>query len=193
MRAPDRGFASYSDGQWAEIKHVLARVDVDIDAVQVPRLFLLRPGEYETRQWSLRREIELLARLAASMTTRPRRPTRKQRIRELTAALRVGAVYRDYLLPNSSAMDVVADLERYIERDLNELKTNKQSSKNASKPELTCFCEQLLDTWNRTVGAPTKRGQRKLLLDYLFACAHPIFPTTRIAIEKWLERRQTSA
>ena len=187
MRAPDQKFSGYSAAWWPQIKSIFAHLGIDADAVIVERWFLHRSGKYAPGQQSLRAELEFLA-LLATMSTHGRRPARKERIVELSMALKAGKVFRKYLLSDSPELGVIASIERCIESDLTELKTAKPFL-NAAKPEENCFREHLLEVWNWTVARNMKRGQRKLLVDFLFACTSPIYPTSKVAIEKWLDRQ----
>jgi len=178
-------FTGYSDAQWAAIRNVVGRIDLDADAIKVGKR-------------SLRQELESSPHFYERITEMRRTP--KQRAVMLREALEeIEAVRRRFshrsLLPVSvaayapteakAACDALATLAARLQSNLDAV-SDVANPSNATKAARNAFLHDLVQLWNRIGGG---QSTRKAMEDFLVACALPAYPDlTAKAVENFVDR-----
>jgi hypothetical protein len=217
MKGPDEKASAYSDKQWNTIKHIIKYIGLDADAVMVSGLpsdgDLIPPVTLRAKlEWHAQLSRGL-AELFATM------PTPKETAKLLAKKLdetkkysrSFGTTLLDYgwrpsgILPDYPRVvespsfkrrkalherlyAVLSDIEGYLRGEIAEFTgAGSQSNQNAAKLAEKAYLQFLLELWTEIGG---REPQRKLTINFLFACAAPLFPKmTQKAVEHWLDDR----
>ena len=70
---------------------------------------------------------------------------------------------------------------------------DSRSKENSSKFARNAYLEFVLDLWN-DIGSDSDKALRKWTIDFLVACAKPMFPeTTKKAADRWLDKHRAGS
>jgi hypothetical protein len=197
MRALTEKFVAYSDQEWAAIRGVFAKADINADQIVIGEdnheNYIVVPPDLARWQLdlmaprSLRRALDDVARHCNRLRGSLLSLTPKQRAEQLKKVIGACESVPRVMDYDDDAHHALTVLVNRMREQHDKFAALRRMNQNARKIWRDAFWLYLLELWNAVTRK--KKTPRKVVVNFLLLCSMPVFLTKAKAIEYFLDKQ----